>query len=46
MVANVNTHIAYRCPECGAVIYGFVGKFALAANLLRLNAPVGAHSLT
>lgn len=45
MVANVNTHIAYRCPECGAVIYGFVGKFALAANLLRLKCSCGGSFL-
>ncbi len=30
------THIAYRCPECGTTIYGFVGKFALSAGMLRL----------
>ena len=30
------THVAYRCPECGTVIYGFVGKFALTAGMLRL----------
>ena len=45
MVANVNTHIAYRCPECGATIYGFVGKFALAANLLRLKCSCGGSAL-
>ena len=22
------THVAYRCPDCGTIIYGFVGKFA------------------
>lgn len=33
---NTQTHIAYRCPDCGTVIYGFVGKFALMANLIRL----------
>ena len=31
-----HTHIAYRCPECGTVIYGLVGEFALDANLMRL----------
>ena len=43
MVANLQTHIAYRCPECGTVIYGFVGKFALSANLLRIKCSCG-HS--
>ena len=28
--------IAYRCPECGTTTFGLVGKFALAANMLRL----------
>ena len=36
MIAKINTHIAYRCPECASTIYGFVGKFALKANMLRL----------
>jgi hypothetical protein len=43
MVANLQTHIAYRCPECGSLIYGFVGKFALSANLLRIKCSCG-HS--
>ena len=45
MVANVETHIAYRCPECGQTIYGFVGKFALSANLLRIKCPCGGSAL-
>ena len=28
--------IAYRCPECGTTIFGFVGKFTLVADMLRL----------
>lgn len=43
MVANLQTHIAYRCPECGTVIYGFIGKFALSVNLLRVKCSCG-HS--
>ena len=43
MIANTQTHIAYRCPECGTVIYGFIGKFALSANLLRIKCSCG-HS--
>ena len=43
MVADMKTHVAYRCPECGTLIYGFVGRFALAANLLRLKCSCG-HS--
>ena len=37
------THIAYRCPECGETVYGFIGKFALKANMLRLKCHCG-HS--
>ncbi len=36
-----NTHVAYRCPSCGTTIYGFVGKFALKANMLRIKCPCG-----
>ena len=39
------THVAYRCPECGTVIYGFVGKFALAANMLRLKCSCGGSAM-
>ena len=31
-----HTHIAYRCPDCGSVIFGLVGEFALSADMLRL----------
>ena len=40
-----NTHIAYRCPECGTTVYGFIGKFALSANMLRLKCSCGGSSL-
>ncbi len=29
-------NIAYRCPECASTVFGLVGKFALAADMLRL----------
>lgn len=29
-------HIAYRCPDCGTATLALVGKFALAANMLRV----------
>ena len=45
MIANLQTHIAYRCPECASLIYGFVGKFALRANLLRLKCSCGGSAL-
>lgn len=46
MVLNpIQTHIAFRCPECGTIIYGFVGKFALGAGMLRIKCTCGAHAL-
>lgn len=29
-------NIAYRCPECASSVMGIVGKFALAADMIRL----------
>lgn len=45
MIASVQTHIAFRCPECASVVYGFVGRFALKANLLRLKCSCGGSAL-
>ena len=45
MLAKINTHIAFRCPDCLSSIYGFVGKFALSANLLRLKCSCGNSAL-
>ena len=39
------THIAYRCPECGTTVVGFVGKFSLSANMLRLKCSCGESHL-
>ncbi len=44
-VKKRQTNVAYRCPECGTVVGGFVGKFALAANLLRLKCPCDKSAL-
>ncbi len=46
MVASIpKTHIAYRCPECGTVVYAFIGKFALSANMIRTKCPCGNSAL-
>lgn len=37
------TTVAYRCPECGAVVLSLVGVFALSADMIRLKCPCG-HS--
>ena len=39
------TTVAYRCPDCGTVIYGFVGQFALSAGLLRLKCSCGNSAM-
>lgn len=35
------TYVAYRCPYCGEAVIGFVGSFALSADMLRLKCPCG-----
>ena len=30
------THIAYHCPHCGTAVLGYVGEFALAADMIKL----------
>ena len=46
MVLNPGqTHIAFRCPECGTIIYGFVGRFALSAGMIRIKCTCGKHAL-
>lgn len=40
------THIAYRCPQCGEPVWGFVGNFALSADMLRLKCPCGKSELS
>ena len=39
------TRISYFCPECGTVVLGLVGKFALSANMLRLKCQCGESAL-
>ena len=41
----VKTHIAYRCPECTDAIFGFVGRYALRADMLRLKCDKDDFSL-
>ncbi len=46
LVSQTQTHIAYRCPHCNLTVFGFVGKFALAADMLKLKCPCGKSELT
>ncbi len=45
VVPQKQTHIAYRCPHCNLTVFGFVGKFALAADMLKLKCPCGKSEL-
>ncbi len=45
MATAKHTHIAYRCPECGTLIYGLVGEFAMNANMMRLKCDCGKSAL-
>jgi len=38
-------YIAYRCPSCGDLTVGLIGKFAFSADLLRLKCPCGESAL-
>ena len=40
-----HTHIAYRCPDCGTLIYGLVGEFALKTSAMRLKCDCGKSAL-
>ena len=39
------TTVAYRCPHCGTATYGFAGRFALHAGLVRLKCSCGGSAL-
>lgn len=39
------TTVAYRCPECGAVVMSMVGVFSLTADMMRLKCPCGESAL-
>lgn len=39
------THIAYRCPDCGTLIYGLVGEMTVASNAIRLKCDCGKSFL-
>jgi len=39
------TTVAYRCPDCGAVVMSLVGIFTLTADMIRLKCPCGNSQL-
>lgn len=40
------TTVAYRCPECGAIVRSMIGAFSLSADMMRLKCPCGQSDLT
>lgn len=40
------THIAYHCPHCGMAVLGYVGEFALSADMLKIKCDCGQSLLT
>ncbi len=46
VIEQKQTHIAYHCPHCGTAVLGYVGEFALAADMLKLKCACGKSELT
>ena len=46
ILENKQSHVAYRCPECGMWVKGLIGIFALSADMVRLKCPCGASEMT
>lgn len=40
------THVAYHCPHCGTAVLGYVGEFALSADMLKIKCDCGKSLLT
>lgn len=40
------THVAYHCPHCGMAVLGYVGEFALSADMLKIKCDCGESALT
>lgn len=46
VIEQKQTHIAYHCPHCGMAVLGYVGEFALAADMLKIKCDCGKSALT
>lgn len=46
IIEQKQTHIAYHCPHCGTAVLGYVGEFALSADMLKLKCACGKSELT
>ncbi|MBE6614310.1 MAG: hypothetical protein E7631_03295 [Ruminococcaceae bacterium] len=45
VLAPKETTVAYRCPECGALVMSMVGVFTLTADMMRLKCPCEGSAL-
>ena len=46
VIEQKQTHIAYHCPHCGTAVLGYVGEFALSADMLKLKCDCGESELS
>lgn len=46
VIEQKQTHVAYHCPHCGMAVLGYVGEFALAADMLKIKCECGESALT
>ena len=46
IIEQKQTHIAYHCPHCGTAVLGYVGEFALSADMLKLKCECGKSDLS
>ena len=46
IIEQKQTHIAYHCPHCGTAVLGYVGEFALSADMLKLKCDCGQSEMT
>ena len=46
VIEQKQTHIAYHCSHCGTAVLGYVGEFALSADMLKLKCDCGKSELT
>lgn len=46
VIEQKQTHVAYHCPHCGMAVLGYVGEFALSADMLKIKCDCGHSALT
>ena len=46
LIEQKQTHVAYHCPHCGMAVLGYVGEFALSADMLKIKCDCGHSALT